>query len=72
MRTCENCFCFRNCDVLAAFCREMVFKVRRIDISLVDSLAGGCRMFADAEVVKQVQAAEVLPAAQPMLFVVRG
>jgi len=50
----------------------MVFKVRRIDISLVDSLAGGCRMFADAEVVKQVQAAEVLPAAQPMLFVVRG
>ena len=70
MRTCENCWCFDNCDRLKSFCKVMVFRVRRIDISLVDNLAESCRGFIDAEAMKQ--AAEEQRPVQPVLFVVKG
>jgi len=68
MKTCEDCYCFSNCEILKSFCREMVFRVRRIDISLIDNLAENCTLHVDAEAVKQIQE----PVVQPMLFVVKG
>lgn len=68
MRTCEKCWCFDNCDRLKSFCKVMVFRVRRIDISLVDNLAESCQGYLDIGTMQQGQE----PPAQPALFVVKG
>jgi hypothetical protein len=68
VRTCEKCHCFENCIKLNSFCREMVFRLRRIDITLVDNLAECCEHHISADDVKKAQEKELYP----MLFVINS
>jgi hypothetical protein len=68
MRSCESCHCFENCEKLKSFCREMVFRVRRIDITLIDNLAESCNYYVCAEAVRNIPE----PVVEPWLFVAKG
>ena len=66
-RTCENCHCFENCLLLNQFCRQMVFRMRRIDISLIDNLAENCPHF-----ILSAKRTALRAENQPLLFVVNS
>lgn len=66
-RTCEVCHCFDNCMKLSQFCRQMVFRIRRIDITLIDHLAENCPHFLQSAERTALKAAE-----QPLLFIVNS
>jgi hypothetical protein len=67
VRTCENCHCFDNCRKLEQFCRQMVFRLRRIDITLVDNLAENCPYF-----ILSAERTALRADNQPLLFVVNS
>lgn len=45
LRTCQTCRCFEVCLKLQQFCKQMVFTVRRLDVTLIDNLAESCLAF---------------------------
>ena len=66
-RTCENCHCFENCTLLNSFCRQMVFRMRRIDITFIDNLAENCKHF-----MLSIEPSQDEIETQPFLFLVKS
>lgn len=67
MRSCVDCYCQDTCYKLAQFCKEMVFRMGRVDMSLIENMATHCPKYLDLAAQGEEE-----PAAQPALYLIKG